>query len=175
MNLHVGSGKIRIPNFINIDIEPSHEPDICGDVLTMGFENVDVIYSCHMFEHLSYPNDAVKCLELFYKWLKPGGILRLAVPDLELAARSYVSGNDMKFLYGESFKGYYLHDTACERFNFFMKEWEHQLTYDFNQLRLMLSNAGFSLVEKKQPNQSGIPNFNFDRFISESLYVETIK
>ncbi len=175
MNLHIGSGKIRIPNFINIDIEPSHGPDIVGDVLEMEFDNVDVIYLCHSFEHLKFPEDAVKALGLFYKWLKVGGVLRLAVPDLELAAKAYASGSDLKFLYGGDFPGYYYKDTPGQRLNFFIKAWQHENCYDFYTLQLMLEDAGFSSIQKCNPNKSKIPGFNHDRFISESLYVECIK
>lgn len=174
MNLQVGSGPCYMEGWINIDISTQYKQDIYGDILTMDFENVDVIYSAHCLEHLEV-SDCQKAFTLFYKWLKPGGILRFSVPSLELAAQAYVNGSDMKFLYGADFKGYYLHDTACERFNFFMKEWKHRLTYDFQQLRIMLFEAGFTNIEKKQPNESAIPGFNHDRFIPESLYVECIK
>ena len=172
--LHIGSGPMYMKGWTNIDISTQYKQDIYGDVLTMDFSEVDVIYSCHVTEHFSV-EDAAKAFSLYYKWLKPGGILRLSVPSLELAAQAYVNGSDMKFLYGADFKGYYLHDTACERLNFFMKEWEHKLTYDFAQLRLMLFGAGFTIIEKKKANETSIPNFNHDRFISESLYVECIK
>lgn len=173
-NLHIGCGPIKLDGYINIDIEPSHEPDICGNILGMDFTDVDVIYSCHCIEHLEI-SEAAEAFKLFFQWLKPRGILRMSVPSLEMASQAYVNGSDMKFLYGADFKGYYLHDTPCERFNFFMKEWEHRITYDFTQLRLMLSNAGFSKIERKEANETAIPNFDYDRFISESLYVECIK
>jgi predicted SAM-dependent methyltransferase len=174
-NLHIGSGKIRIPGFVNIDIEPSHEPDICGDILTMDFSDIDVIFSMHMIEHLIFPADTMKCLDNFYRWLKPSGVLRIGVPDLELVAKSYASGSDMKFIYGADFRGYYFKDTPAERFNYFMKEWEHKIVFDYQLLQQLLLMVGFANIERKQPNQSAIPNFNFDRFISESLYVEAIK
>lgn len=173
--LNIGSGKVRYDGYVNIDIEPSHEPDICGDVLTMEFEDVDVIYGCHFFEHLAFPYDAVKCLELFYKWLKPGGILRLAVPDLGKAAAQYVGGGSLKELYGEDFKGYYYKDTPCERFNFFVKAWGHQICYDFGLLSSLLADAGFKNIERKNAQKSIIPEFSHDRFESESLYIEAIK
>lgn len=172
--LHIGAGPCFMYSWVNIDVSRQYEQDIYGDILTMDFNGVDVIYSCHVTEHFSL-TDAAKAFSLYYKWLRPSGILRLSVPSLEIAAQAYVNGSDMKFLYGADFKGYYLHDTPCERFNFFMKEWEHKLTYDFNQIHLMLSSAGFKVIEKKQPNESAIPDFNFDRFISESLYVECVK
>ncbi len=174
MNLQVGAGPIYMEGWTNIDISTQYKQDIYGDVLTMDFKDVDVIYSSHCLEHLEV-FDCQKAFSLFYKWLKPGGILRFSVPSLEIAINAYHAGSDMKFLYGADFKGYYLYDTPCERMNFFMKEWEHKCIYDFPQLRMMLFEAGFTIIEKKQPNQSAIPGFNFDRFITESLYVEAIK
>ena len=174
MKLHIGCGPIKLDGYINIDIEPSHNPDVCGNVLDLSYQDVDVIYTCHMIEHLSV-SDAQAAFDCFYKWLKPNGILRIGVPSLELATQAYVNGNDMSFIYGRSFNGYYLYDTPCERFNFFMKEWEHKITYDFNQLHLMLLKVGFWKIKKAEANQTDIPNFNHDRFISESLYVEAIK
>lgn len=175
MKLHIGSGPIYLEGWVNIDISDAHKSDICADVLTLDFKEVDVIYSCHFFEHLSYPNDAIKALSLFYNWLRPGGVLRLAVPDLGLAAVDYVMKGDLKFLYGGDFKGYYHKDTPCERFNFFIKAWEHQMCYDFELLKSLLQDGGFETIYKTGANQSQIQNFNHDRFISESLYVEAIK
>src|SRR3990167_6256315 len=169
MNLNVGCGPCYMDGWLNIDISPSHKTDICGDLLTLDFNDVDCILSTHCFEHLLYYDDATKALSLFHKWLKPGGILRLAVPDLELAVKAYVSGSDLKFLYGNDFKGYYYKDTPGGRLNFFIKAWQHQHCYDFTTLKLLLEDAGFINIKKKQPNQSTIPGFNHDRFISESL------
>lgn len=175
MNLHIGCGPIYLDGWTNIDISEGHRTDICGDVLTMDFENVDVIYACHMAEHLSYPEGMVKFLSLCHKWLKEGGILRLAVPDLELGVYGYYFKKDLNFIYGNDFKAYYHKDTLCERLNFFIKAWQHQMCYDYELLSLLLADAGFKVIQKKQANESRIPNFTHDRFISESLYVECIK
>ena len=173
--IQAGCGPIKLDGYINIDIEPSHNPDVCGDILTMDFEDVDVIYSCHMAEHLSFPFGMVKFLSLCHKWLKKGGILRLAVPDLELGVFGYYVKKDLNFLYGDEFKGYYYRDTLAERLNFFIKAWEHKFCYDYETLSLLIADAGFTVIQKKQANESAIPGFNHDRFISESLYVEAIK
>lgn len=175
--LHIGCGPIKLNGYINIDIESSHNPDMAGDILEMVFEpnSIDVIYSCHMAEHLSFPEGAMKFLRLCHQWLKLNGILRLAVPSLEIASVAYTQGSDLKFLYGADFKGYYFEDTPCERFNFFMKEWEHKMVYDYPQLKMMLQKVGFTRIGKRNANESLIDNFNHDRFISESLYVESIK
>ena len=174
---NIGCGPIYMDGWVNIDISSHHRTDICGDILQLHIDDntFDVILSTHMFEHLAYPVDAVECLNRFYRWLKPGGIFRLAVPDLERAANAYSAGSNLKFLYGGDFKGYYYKDTPCERFNFFVKAWEHQMCYDYNLLRELLKDAGFNIIEKREANVTHIPNFNHDRFISESLYVEAVK
>lgn len=175
--LHIGCGPIYFDGWINMDISSVHKTDVCGDVLQTHFddESFDAIYGCHFFEHLKYPVDAVECLNRFYRWLKPGGILRLAVPDLELAVRAYVNSGDLKFLYANDFKAYYNKDTAGERLNFFVKAFEHQHCYDYTTMGWILQDAGFKKVSKKEANESSIPGFSHDRFISESLYVEAIK
>jgi len=175
---HFGAGPIHLDGWWNIDIDRGHTHcEQHGDVLQTHFDDnhFDVIYSCHFFEHLSFPVDAVECLNRFYKWLKPNGIMRMAVPDLELAAKAYVNGSDLKFLYGADFKGYYHKDLPADRLNFFVKAWEHQCCYDFQLLSSMFADAGFKNIQKKNANESLIPSFNHDRFISESLFIEAQK
>ena len=53
-------------------------------------DSVDVVYGSHLFEHLS-----LKSADLFlkeaYRCLKPGGIIRLVVPDLYKICKKYVN------------------------------------------------------------------------------------
>lgn len=175
--LHVGCGPIHIDGYVNIDINPKHRPDICADVSELPYEklSIDAIFGCHFFEHLQYPEKAVTVLGKFYDWLKHGGILRLVVPDLEIAAHAYVTTGDLRFLYAEDFKAYYYKNCKAERLNFFVKAWEHQMCYDYDLMSKLLRDAGFENIEKKKPNESKIPGFCHDRFIGESLFVEAIK
>lgn len=52
-------------------------------------ESVAVIYSSHMLEHLPR-RDVERFLREAYRVLVPGGVLRLALPDLERKARAYL-------------------------------------------------------------------------------------
>lgn len=160
-----------------MDMSQVHKTDILGDVLQSHFDDNtwDAIYGCHGLEHLLYPVDTVECLNRFYRWLKPGGVLRISVPNLELAVRAYQGSKDLRFLYGNDFKAYYHKDTACERLNFFVKAWEHQICFDFELLSSLFADAGFIDIRNCEPNESIIPGFNYDRMLTESLYVEAIK
>ncbi|NOT76619.1 MAG: methyltransferase domain-containing protein [Cyclobacteriaceae bacterium] len=55
--------------------------------------SVDVVYASHLFEHLT-----LKSAELFvneaYRCLKPGGVVRIVVPDLYQIARKYIAEYD---------------------------------------------------------------------------------
>jgi predicted SAM-dependent methyltransferase len=46
------------------------------------------VYSSHMLEHL-YPDEAEQCLREVWRVLQPGGIVRLALPDLDYLVRTY--------------------------------------------------------------------------------------
>lgn len=50
----------------------------------------DGIYHCHLLEHIDR-DDAPKFLRECFRVLKPGGILRIVVPDLEILARHYLA------------------------------------------------------------------------------------
>lgn len=50
---------------------------------------IDYAYSSHFVEHLT-KDDAIKLVKEVFRVLKPGGILRLVVPDLAYGARCYL-------------------------------------------------------------------------------------
>jgi len=128
-----------------------------------------------MLEHLAYPTKVEQFLWHCRDRLARGGLLRLAVPDLERVARGYARGHDLKAIYGETFKGFYAIDCPAERFLYFMREWRHTMVYDFDLLARHLKRAGFTDFKPMKVNESKIPGFHYDRFESESLYVEAVK
>lgn len=56
-------------------------------------------YSSHMLEHL-YPDEAGRCVREIQRVLRPGGLLRLAVPDLDFLVTHYDPQNPALFLRG---------------------------------------------------------------------------
>ena len=64
-----------------------------GDIvngLNVSKNTYDGIYCSHVLEHLSY-YDLKKTLKNTYEYLKPGGIFRMVLPDLEFLCREYVN------------------------------------------------------------------------------------
>lgn len=180
--LHLGAGPIHLRSstveWINVDIEPSHNCDITMDYLKMvdvfGENSVSAVYSCHSIEHLPYPNGVVKFFEEVRKVLEPGGVLRVVVPDLMKVARDYVSGSDMKHIYDGPYFAY--KDCPAERFTFFMRGWQHSLVFDEHLLRELGFDAGFSQFSVMPFGKSNIPELcNVDRFETESICVQYVK
>ena len=176
--LHVGCGPCYLDGFINIDLREDVKTDYCGSLFdfVMGDSTADFIWSCHMLEHLDYPADVNKCLARFHGWLKPGGVLRLAVPDLRKVAEMYVNRDpDLFELFGDMDPGYAVKGSAAERFMFFCRGWEHTILFDFNLLAHLLGQAGFGDIRQCKPGESRTGHWPHDRMELESLYVEATK
>jgi SAM-dependent methyltransferase len=62
---------------------------ICGDLCSveLGEGSFDIIYSCYVLEHVQQADVA---LQNFAKWLKPGGLLILRLPERD-TARGFVT------------------------------------------------------------------------------------
>lgn len=178
MNLHLGCGPIKLPGFVNIDKELHWEPDRCIDYLDLYREfdkgTAENVFSCHSIEHLAYPDEVKVFFWQANRVLKPGGILRVVVPDLRKVATAYVNGSDLKEIYGGEF--YYYKDCPAERFLYFMREWEHKIVFDEQLLRMFFEEAGFTHVRVMPFGVSDTPELRgIDRFESESLVMEGTK
>ena len=83
--LNLGCGSRYHPDWINIDIVP-HGPEVIQHDLSRGIPlpdaSCDVVYHTAVLEHMRR-SDAAAFLAECYRVLKPGGIVRVGVPDLE--------------------------------------------------------------------------------------------
>jgi len=90
--LNLGCGHRYHPAWINMDMAAS-DPNVINCDLSMGIplpENYcDVVYHAAVLEHLRIP-DSVKFIKECNRVLKPGGVLRVGVPDLEMLCRLYL-------------------------------------------------------------------------------------
>lgn len=96
LRVNIGCGSVFHPDWVNLDIVPVHPSVRRWDARgPLPFEagTVDAVYSSHVLEHLT-PDDARLLLRDIKRVLKPGGVVRLVLPDLEEQARTYLAAID---------------------------------------------------------------------------------
>jgi predicted SAM-dependent methyltransferase len=124
-------------------------------------DSVDFIYSSHFFEHL-FKDDAADLLKSCFSALKPGGIIRISIPDLAYAISLYGLGRKTEMLDDYFFvegKGSYLA--------------RHKYMYDFELMKSTLEKSGFVNVIRCNYRQGKTPDLHIlDIYPDISLYVE---
>ncbi|MGI9474228.1 MAG: class I SAM-dependent methyltransferase [Rubripirellula sp.] len=94
--LNVGCGRCYHQDWTNIDLV-AHGPGVRQYDLRRGLPyehgSFDAVYHSHVLEHLT-PDDARTMLSECRRVIRPGGVIRLAVPDLEGIARGYLESLD---------------------------------------------------------------------------------
>lgn len=137
INLHLGCGRLKLDNFINVDIT-SETADMKLDINDLSiFKNrsVNEIYICHVLEHINRK----QILNLILEWnrvLQKNGILRIAVPDFEKVVKIYQKNNDISQIIG------FLNGGQRDEYDF------HYLNFDFEILKEILNTCGFDNVER---------------------------
>jgi predicted SAM-dependent methyltransferase len=176
VNLHVGCGEKYIPGFIHIDLRkfPHVDHVASADKLDMFKDNsVDLIYSCCMLEHFKrYETEDV--LKEWYRVLKPGGILRLSVPDFEKLVEVYLKYHDLKLVLGP----------LVGRQNY--PENTHYNVFDFATISEILKKVGFKKIYRydwrktihkdyDDYSQAYIPHMDKEHGLLISLNLEAVK
>lgn len=90
--LNVGCGTMLHPDWVNVDVAPSRR-DVRRCDLTEGLpfpdRSFDACYCSHVLEHLE-PAQAERAVAEIYRVLRPGGVVRVVVPDLAAIAEHYL-------------------------------------------------------------------------------------
>jgi|SRR5579875_280577 len=123
--------------------------------------SADFIYSSHMLHHLYY-DQAVALLKEAKRVLKPGGTIRIAVPDLEYIISLYQRGQRQAAL------GYFFYPSV-PRGELSTRRYQ----YDFVLLRNLLLATGFEAPRRCAFATGTVPDLSqLDRLPEETLYVE---
>ena len=97
INLACGSVYITDADWLNLDYVSSGPEVQRADLLRhlpLEDASADLVYSSHFLEHI--PRQYVASfLQECWRILKPGGVLRLVVPDLENLCRTYLNYRDL--------------------------------------------------------------------------------
>lgn len=98
--LHLGCGTVIAPGWLNCDVRELSGLDLRADLrkgLPFDARSLDCIVAIHVLQDLAYKEIYPTLLEL-RRVLKRGGVLRLALPDLDKAMRAYFSGDKSYFV-----------------------------------------------------------------------------
>ena len=105
MKLHLGCGKRFIPGFVHIDAVDYPHVDHVATIDNLSFiqtDSVDLVYNCHVLEHFKR-RDVERVLREWLRVLKPGGILRVSVPDFASLCEVYQRENNLNLVIGALF------------------------------------------------------------------------
>lgn len=132
--VHLGCGPINHPAFINVDAIPLPHVHYVGSIARLpmfGDDTVDLLYASHCLEHISY-HKTREVLAEWYRVLKPGGVLRVSVPDLDRLIEIYeAAGRDASSVIGQLYGG---HDSPYN---------VHMTIFNRTGLQRLMTNVGF--------------------------------
>ncbi len=151
MKLHLGCGDKRIEGYVNIDArEIPGVVDEVADIKTLDNykkESVDLIYACHVLEHIPR-REYTAVLTRWFEILKHGGKLRLAVPDIEQVFYHYKHHGNLRALRG------YLWGGQTHGFNY------HYCGWDFKDMEQDLTAIGFHDIKRYDWRATDHANIN---------------
>lgn len=91
--VNLGCGARFHPDWVNIDLISTH-PEVIAHDLSKGIPLADssceAVYHSNVIEHIRFPS-VLFFLRECHRVLKPGGVIRVATPDLERICRVYLS------------------------------------------------------------------------------------
>jgi predicted SAM-dependent methyltransferase len=170
LQLHLGSGKERKAGWLNIDLlgDPVDLPWNLARGLPFPDGSADAVFHEHLLEHLPLPA-AMSMLREIHRVLRPGGLLRIGVPDARLLIDSYRDEPDngvLSVLRPER-------PTSMLALQEFFYWYRHKVMYDQETLFLVCSSAGFPDMRAMPFGESELdpcPDTPARRLVS--LYVE---
>jgi predicted SAM-dependent methyltransferase len=136
IKLHLGCGKRYLHGYVHVDLADHSYIDYKHDIFTLpmfGNSQADLIYVSHALEYV----DRVELPGVLSEWrrvLKPGGTLRLAVPDFTALLKVYQKTNSLDDILGPLYGRWTVSDSQVIY---------HKTVYDGVSLSDALTDAGF--------------------------------
>lgn len=155
--LHVGCGRVHLDGWVNVDVEPESECDLVWDVndpWPFPDASCRLIFNEHIVEHLTVWQGQHFFREC-RRVLQPGGVLRVAMPNLSEFIRGYRDGDWRSQTWVQAF-GEAEIMTGAEMLNVAFRNWGHQWLYDRDELQRRLRQAGFETIRDASWGESTV-------------------
>jgi trans-aconitate methyltransferase len=134
--------------------------------------SLDAFYTSHTLEHLPR-GECEDLLCRLYNWLKPGGMLRVVLPDLKSLAASYASGD----IDADTFVTHtHLADSRAQIISLGYSV--HRWMYDRDSFIALLERLRYRNVHESSFGVSGLPQLaalDVEARREGSFYVEALK
>lgn len=124
----------------------------------------ECVYASHLLEHLD-PDVAEHMVREVHRVLREGGILRLAVPDLDAVVAHYDPADPETFLAG-IYEAHSSRRSGSSR---------HRWQYNARSLEALLRRVGFGQVERREYRQGRCPDVEQIETRRWSLFMEAVK
>lgn len=125
----------------------------------------ECVFASHVLEHL-HPDTAERCLREVLRVLADGGIVRLAVPDLDAVVAAYDPADPDRFLWA-IYQGRGSSDVTHSA-----RHWWH---YNAGSLAALLRRVGFREPEVREYRQGRCPDVERIDNRPGSLFMEAVK
>ncbi len=136
-----------------------------GDIvkgLPIPLESCNGVYCSHVLEHLSL-DDFRAALYNTHKMLRPGGIFRLVLQDLEYSVKQYLSNPSKEAALTFMRETCLGHERRARSLKSFIISWlgntQHLWMWDYKSIEPELQNAGFVCSRKASFGDSSDPMF----------------
>lgn len=153
IKLHLGCGGIRLPGYVNVDIQAGPAVDLVADLRRLPCANgaADLVYSCAAIEHFGR-REWGGALAEWARVLKRGGLLRLSTADFDAAVARYQERRNLEELLGLLIGG---QKDAYD--------W-HGMIFNFEALGKGLAAAGFRDVRRYDWRETDLGKLGIDDY-----------
>lgn len=168
--LQIGCGKNILDGWLNTDLNYSEYIAYldAGGVFPIESDTLDCIYSEHLFEHLTV-SQQINMLNEGMRVLKKGGVMRIAMPNVEFLFNIYSNPNTPIHI---DYVDHYISSYPCFKsvresikdkdqhyiyiINNFFKAWGHQMIHDFSSIEKLALQCNYSSIRKCKVGESEI-------------------
>jgi predicted SAM-dependent methyltransferase len=157
--LHLGASARILDGWLNSDLEPASKNHVFIDAtkpFPLSDSSLDFVFSEHFIEHIEQ-HDGERCMKEIYRCLKPGGVMRVATPNLIKYIhlfRENLTSRESDHLLSFQEKFHLSRISPCIALNHLIYNWGHRFLYDDFELIKLMHSAGFTEIQRASVGKS---------------------